>query len=242
MAAQACVFLIVLLLPKLLEPELPARWIFWNVGQGLWVTRVETGRCRHFDMGGERAPWSDVMRECRARRNSVLLSHWDSDHIGFVGRARYFLPNLCREDLPGGEPQARKRAMVTRVNACESAPPFAVWRPENFPSAQRASNDLSAVVAWQGVLLPGDSSKKMEKIWRWQVGGLKEVRLLALGHHGSRTSTSKELLKELPVLKLAIASARKRRYGHPHRETMEVLERFRVPVLSTEDWGNIVIW
>lgn len=71
---------------------------------------------------------------------------------------------------------------------------------------------------------------------------LKSVRVLALGHHGSRTSTSKDLLKELPNLKLAIASARKRRYGHPHRETVEALGKFKVPILSTEDWGNIVIW
>ncbi len=262
MAARACVFLIVLFLPKVVEMEVAPRWIFWNVGQGLWVTRVEGGWCRHFDMGGERAPWAEVMRECRARRNSVLISHWDTDHIGFVGRARYFLPNLCREGLPGGEPKARKRAMVERVSACGQEPPFVVWRPEDYEGGggsdragsttlyvqslnsrvRLASNDHSTVVNWRSLLLPGDSSKKMEKIWIRQMQGLREVKVLALGHHGSRTSTSKELLKELPKLRMAIASARKRRYGHPHRDTMEVLEKFKVPVLSTENWGTIVIW
>lgn len=251
MAARACVFIIVLLLAKLVEPETPARWVIWNVGQGLWITRIENGDCRHFDMGGEWAPWAEVMALCRTRKNRVWLSHWDSDHIAFVGRARYFLPNLCREELPTGQPSWRKRAMVERLPTCaptQTPSPgqgYITWRPDKSPTLQTStlkSNDASSVAAWRGLLIPGDSSKKMEKIWIRELDGMAEVRFLALGHHGSRTSTSRDLLASLPGLRMAIASARKRRYGHPHRETVELLQRFKVPVLGTEDWGNIVIW
>lgn len=249
MAARAGVFLIVLLLAKAVEPETRPHWVVWNVGQGLMVTRIENGECRHFDMGGERAPWARVMASCRTRRNFVWLSHWDSDHIGFVGRARYFLPNICREELPAGTTKPKKRAMVERVPVCKEPLPsfFAAWRPDLSPAlslkkSTLASNDNSSVVLGREMLLPGDSSRKMEKIWLRELRGLENVRFLALGHHGSRTSTSPNLLKALPQLRLALASARRRRYGHPHPETVELLRQFKVPVLSTEDWGNIVIW
>ncbi len=245
MAAQASLFLILFLMAKAVDPESPERWVVWNVGQGQWVTRVEDGVCRHFDMGGERAPWSEVMALCRARRNFVFLSHWDWDHISFVSKARYFLPNLCREELPAGAPAVNKRRMVERVVACgrDARPSWQIWRPEAPTSRERprTSNEESSIVAWKGMLLPGDSTKFMEKVWIYKMN-LRDVEYLAVGHHGSRTSTSAELLAKLPRLKLAVASARWRRYGHPHRDTRAVLERFRVPLLSTEDWGTIHIW
>lgn len=246
MAAQAGLFLILFFLAKATDPEHPARWIVWNVGQGQWVTRVESGDCRHFDMGGERAPWSEVMALCRARKNYVLLSHWDLDHISFSGRARYFLPNLCRERLPGGEPSEKKRRMVERISACDknslrkSEKLYSVWRPAL--ERKVTTNENSAVVKWGPMLIPGDSTKSMEKIWAYEFHDLDKVKFLIAGHHGSHTSTGEKLMKRLPNLKLAIASSRKRRYGHPHRKTVEVFRKFRTPILTTEDWGNLHIW
>jgi competence protein ComEC len=46
----------------------------------------------------------------------------------------------------------------------------------------------------------------------------------------------------MPGLRVAVASARERRYGHPHQETELILRKFRVPLLRTEDWGNIHFW
>lgn len=242
MAARACVFLIVLLLAKTLAPENRARWIVWNVGQGQWATVILDGECRHYDMGGERAPWSRIMNACRNFQNSVHLSHWDSDHINFTSRANYFLPNLCRSRLPGGNPSEHKRRMVGRVPECGTyrPPEFQEWRPES--GHRRASNDESAIALDHQALLPGDSPKNMEQRWASELKKIQTAKFLVLGHHGSRTSTSPLLLNRLPQLKLAIASARKRRYGHPHRETIDLLRSRRIPLLTTEEWGTIQIW
>lgn len=107
------------------------------------------------------------------------------------------------------------------------------------PTIFKTTNDASKVFIVNNVLIPGDSSTKSEKSWAFNLNS--KVKYLILGHHGSRTSTSDLLLSHLPSLKLAIASARYARYKHPHLETIERLKRFKVPLLKTEDWGNIHI-
>ena len=74
------------------------------------------------------------------------------------------------------------------------------------------------------------------------IANLTEAQYLLLGHHGSRTSTSEQLLVGLPHLKLAIASSRHRRFGHPHLETQLRLKSHHVPLITTEDWVNIHLW
>jgi beta-lactamase superfamily II metal-dependent hydrolase len=45
----------------------------------------------------------------------------------------------------------------------------------------------------------------------------------------------------LAGLKIAISSARKAKYGHPHIETIWLLKKRGVPLLRTEDWGTIAL-
>lgn len=238
MAARAGVFLFIVLLPTLSAIELPAHFVVWNVGQGLWTTAVTDHGCWHFDMGGERAPWRKIMLRCRGLSNQVHLSHWDSDHINFISQARNLLPNLCRLNWPLLEPSAKKKARVARIPSCERARNFDSWTPRT----PRSTNEASAVALWHGILIPGDSNKTAEKHWSDQLKGVGATRVLILGHHGSRTSTSRDLLTRMPNLQMTIASARRARYGHPHREVLDLLAKFHASVLSTEDWGNIFIW
>ncbi|MBK7961611.1 MAG: hypothetical protein IPK04_10715 [Bdellovibrionales bacterium] len=81
----------------------------------------------------------------------------------------------------------------------------------------------------------------MEKIWAANLTNLetKQIKVLILGHHGSKTSTSEALLQRLPRLKFAIATARESRYGHPHFVVLNRLRQHRIPILRTEDWGHI---
>ena len=109
------------------------------------------------------------------------------------------------------------------------------WKPQTGISA----NDLSWVQFDSGFLLPGDSTKSAEKIWSNDFKNISETKVLVLGHHGSRTSTSAALLNKLPHLQMTIASARKARYGHPNTEVLQRLRIKKTPVLKTEDWGSI---
>lgn len=64
--------------------------------------------------------------------------------------------------------------------------------------------------------------------------------VVKLGHHGSRTSSS-ELWLQTASPRIAVASAGKdNRYGHPHQEVIELLERLGIPLFVTFNEGTIV--
>jgi len=225
----------VLLMTTSIDSDIAREFVVWNVGQGQWVTMLDEQGCWHFDAGGEFAPWEQIARLCRSRKNHVWLSHWDWDHIGFIPRLRRTLQQSCLFEVPVGLASAKKTALLKDFALCR-AYPFAQWEPPD----RGKSNDRSRVTEVYSFLIPGDSTSAQEKIWIRKMMGLQtRTRVLILGHHGSRTSSSKLLLEELKYLRMAVSSSRFRRYGHPHREVESLLRSARVPLLTTEAWGNI---
>lgn len=69
----------------------------------------------------------------------------------------------------------------------------------------------------------------------------KEYEVLKVAHHGSKNSTNEEFL-EIVHPKLAVISAgRDNRYGHPHEETLEKLEKEGAAVLITAQSGAVIL-
>lgn len=238
------VFLLVLA-PEFISPRSfyneKERVIVWNVGQGLWITWVTPQTCFHFDMGGEFAPWAKIRETCEGRENHALFSHWDWDHIGFAKRSGRYLKRFCVLRRPRGNSSPSKHRYFSSLVDCErkALPNLIELKTPAISSRKNTSNALSRVfVVRKLALLPGDSTAKEEKHWSGQLKNFK-IRFLALGHHGSQTSTSKTLIDNLPHLRIAIASARKSRYGHPHARIVKRLKRSGVALLKTEDWGTL---
>ncbi len=70
---------------------------------------------------------------------------------------------------------------------------------------------------------------------------LDTYEILKVAHHGSKNSSSKELLDIVqPELSL-ISAGEKNRYGHPHQETITRLEEAGSRILSTQDYGAITV-
>ena len=65
--------------------------------------------------------------------------------------------------------------------------------------------------------------------------------VLKLGHHGSKTSTSEEFLLAVSPQVAIISAGVDNRYGHPHRDVIDLLERFNVSVMRTDRDGDIRI-
>lgn len=248
--------------PTLHLPALTGKAV-WNVGQGQWFTAISNLHCYHFDLGGEMAPLNKVIYHCKHRKNVVFLSHWDWDHISFL-RTRQFrsLKDICIAQRPQGKASPSKMRLLASYKNCEkslhndsffqdrdskldsqlyintySNPPkkiHTLWSPTKF----RSPNESSHVSIYEDWLLPGDSPRKQEKIWS-QKKHLQNIQFLLLGHHGSHTSTSEDLLRKLPRLQMAISSARFQKHGHPHPQVQGRLHVHKVALLKTEDWGNI---
>ncbi len=211
-------------------------FIVWNVGQGLWTTLVKDETCHHFDMGGEHAPWRTIESLCGRRANRLHFSHWDWDHISFAEKFASRIRTVCVHAPPAGEGSAWKKRKLARIPLCGTRSQTA--REISFPARKLKSNDASRIfVLNERLLLPGDSTARTEKIWARALPS--SIAWLILGHHGSQTSTSPTLLAQLPRLRVAIASARREKYGHPHKSVMERVSAARVALLKTEDWGHL---
>jgi len=214
----------------------PSRLIVWDVGQGQWVTWVEEKRCLHFDMGGEFYP-RKVREVCAGKQNEILLSHWDMDHISFVFRFKREGLLLCVHHLPQGT-HPWKQALA-RWPVCEKKPGDLQLFQPRLSHVPKSKNEQSSVfLLKRKALITGDAPAREEQ--RISLI-LREVEYLVVGHHGSRTSTSDELLKRMPHLKMAFASSRYQKYHHPHPQTVMRLKIKKVPLASTNDWGNLIV-
>ncbi|MBQ4537167.1 MAG: DNA internalization-related competence protein ComEC/Rec2 [Lachnospiraceae bacterium] len=68
-----------------------------------------------------------------------------------------------------------------------------------------------------------------------------DFTVLKVAHHGSKYSTSEELLRQTGPGMSVISCGRNNVYGHPHAETLKRLEEVGSVVLTTPEYGAITI-
>lgn len=72
-------------------------------------------------------------------------------------------------------------------------------------------------------------------------GHLPRVDILKVGHHGSRTSTTRQFLDALRPTVAIISRGRSNRFGHPHPETLAKLRQTGTQIIDiAQDGGTIV--
>jgi len=65
--------------------------------------------------------------------------------------------------------------------------------------------------------------------------------ILKVGHHGSKTSSLEEFIKEVSPEIAVIQVGKDNLYGHPHPESLDTLEKYGIRVLRTDENGDIKI-
>ncbi|HZI81875.1 MAG TPA: DNA internalization-related competence protein ComEC/Rec2 [Vicinamibacterales bacterium] len=204
------------------------------VAPALWardVTRLSTLVITHGDpdhLGGAPGvlasmPVGDVWFGIRVPRHAAgneLLADLDARRVG----VRY---------VRGGRTMTVGRARLRVLH-----PPEPDWeRP-------RVRNDDSVVVEVVygdvAVLLAGDISAEVERALAPQLTPAP-IRVLKVAHHGSRTSTSQELLDAWRPQLAVISAGRGNAFGHPTRDVLDRLDRAGARVLRTDRDGQITI-
>lgn len=89
-------------------------------------------------------------------------------------------------------------------------------------------------------LFTGDIETPVEKDML-KDGADLQADVLALGHHGSSTSTSKAFFREVDPAVCVISCGEGNSYGHPHKETLATLSDSDAQVFRTDYQGSIVI-
>jgi competence protein ComEC len=70
--------------------------------------------------------------------------------------------------------------------------------------------------------------------------GILKGDVLKAGHHGSKTSTSEIFLSAVSPEYTVISAGKDNRYGHPHKEVLDILNEFKTKVLRTDEQGRAI--
>ncbi|MFA5997255.1 MAG: ComEC/Rec2 family competence protein [Candidatus Paceibacterota bacterium] len=92
----------------------------------------------------------------------------------------------------------------------------------------------------ESFLLTGDSPQSIEEYLIKKDGGSLHSNVLKLGHHGSKTSSSKVFLSAVNPEYAVISAGKANRYGHPSKEVVDLLTLLNIPSVSTIDHGTII--
>ena len=87
------------------------------------------------------------------------------------------------------------------------------------------------------MILTGDASKNVEPQIIKECN-MKNIDILKVGHHGSKTSTSKEFVDKLKPKNAVISVGKNNRYGHPNKETLENLKG--TEIYRTDEKGGLM--
>jgi len=107
-------------------------------------------------------------------------------------------------------------------------------------SSNNGSIVTRLVYGHTSVILQGDSTSNIENYLVTLGEGNLKSTILKAGHHGSRTSTSEEYVTAVSPLWTVISSGINNSYGHPHKETLDTLNKLKIPTLDTCNNGRII--
>ncbi len=93
------------------------------------------------------------------------------------------------------------------------------------------------------LLLTGDVEGQGEErlISELKTRGISGVDVLKVAHHGSVGTTSESLLEQITPHVAVISCGRNNRYGHPHPELLDRLQRAECRILQTKEAGAVTI-
>ena len=228
-----------------------------DVGQGLSVVLNSGDNSAIVDCGsssGENA--GAITHEFLSNRGQtsidlLILTHFHADHVSGV---EYLLSRINVSALAIPDPEgsfladgiielATKRGTdiiyVTETFSVSLGDIELIIYP---PLGSSEENERGLAVLTLGAisaLITGDMPAIGERsLLRYAY--LPDIDILVVGHHGSRFSSSEELLAAVTP-EIAAISVGLNNYGHPSDETLRRLELFGVTVFRTDQIGNVTV-
>ena len=205
---------------------------FVNVGQGDSIiiknrnhaVMIDTGGYKRFDMASETLiPFMNKKKITHI--DALILTHDDFDHSGAKDSLinNFEVKNVLTE--PSQFPYKIGDLNIENLNTF------------NFTEENDKSLVLSLNFMKKRFLFMGDASVITEEkiIEKYNV----DCDILKVGHHGSNTSTSEKFLKLASPDEAIISCSEKNKYGHPHQEIIDRLNKYHVKIRRTDKEGTI---
>lgn len=226
-----------------------------DVGQGQSVILQGDGKTYLVDCGGDYDECAaDQAAETLLSRgisklDGIILTHMDYDHAGGVQYLLQrvesqvlYLPRMTDET---GLTDTLKSMAADTVTVGEDIcltfgdTSLTIFAPESYNSGNESSMCILFQTENCDILVPGDRGFAAEKLLL-KDHQLPELEVLVVGHHGSKYSTSTDLLKQTMPQYAIISAGENNRYGHPAAELLQRLLDFGCQILCTADYGTVV--
>jgi competence protein ComEC len=227
-----------------------------DVGQGNAVLVRTAKHSLLYDAGPRYSAESDaghrvlvpLLAQTAEKLDVLMLSHRDSDHTGGAAAVLAMQPQvLLSSSLEASHTLwglARFKQRCERGQSWEwDGVRFEVLHP--FPAAYESSdplpkpNALSCVLrisdGVQTALLAGDIEAPQERAL--VEAGLDPVDVLLVPHHGSKTSSSPELLASLQPRLALVQAGYRNRFGHPAPAVVARYEALQIPLITSTHCG-----
>lgn len=234
---------------------------FIDVGQGDCTLIVSDGEAMLVDAGESEyaqkvADYLDSMGVIKLKY--VIATHPHSDHIGGLA---YIIDNydvetiimpkipddlvpttMVYEQLLETIGYKGKKIRTARNETVElGTSKVDIYKPDNDSS--NLNNYSVCVKITHGdnsFLLTGDTEKAAEKDFAKKYGSKLSAKVYKMGHHGSETASSAELLNVVLPRYAIISCAKENDYGHPHEEAVDRINKYADYTFSTYKEGTII--
>lgn len=190
--------------------------------------------------------------------DAVIITHPDADHFGGLSKliedfpiAEIWISECARiEDKPSWQSSLEK-ALKTNIPIRDISAGFyyqennlflEALHPNPFHCGETNKESITFQVSGfkKSIILTGDLTIKGEdEIIKRNM--TSKTNILKLGHHGSKTSSSRDFLLETNPEYAIISSGKKNRYKHPSKEVLERLDSLKIPYLNTAKNGSIFV-
>ena len=209
---------------------------FISVGQGDCtlirdhnkVALIDTGGLTYMDIANDvLVPYLKKKRIYKI--DMVFITHYDYDHYGAL------------EDL-------QKTYKVNQIYDYSSSFPVKMgditFNNYNYYGEGRTEeNDKSLVLGFnilhKDFLVMGDAPTYVEKKIIENESSVP-CDILRVGHHGSNTSTCEEWIKYTTPEEAVISVGKGNKFGHPNKEVINVLNKYKIKIRRTDIEGTIV--
>jgi len=199
---------------------------------------------------------ADYMPFWQNRLDLVIATHGDSDHIGGLVELseRYdieaFIYNgeskntLIFEELmknisfDGVDISIAQSGEEIRVGCCMEID--ILW-PGSINIEDSNDRSVSIIAKYQDfeIYMAGDLGYKYEEKITNNLG--VDIEVMKISHHGSRTSTSTKVVDNIRPQITLISAGKDNKFGHPHREVLDLLDKNNIIQYRTDIQGTVSI-
>lgn len=186
----------------------------------------------------------------------VIGSHPEADHIGGMDviLLKYDCDRVMLPDVEADTTSYRDVLAVMEYKNYENTLPvvgdtyqlgsasFTIIAPNNNNYGDNINNysiGIKLVYGDNAFIFTGDAEKEAEKDILRNGMSIK-ADVLKAGHHGSHDASSKEFVEAVSPQYAVISCGKENDYGHPHKETLDILQAAGVTVFRTDEQGSIV--